>query len=281
MNQPLPHPFIRRLAELQTVASPQHRQILEVLIQDPVHGALWGIEEMASRTGTSVATVMRLSKQLGFSGFSDFRAALKETIEGRASGSTEPSGEGGLLVEVLQRDQQNGHLLLQGLSLETLERAADLLSRARTRLVAGRGAGGVMAELLSHHLTQAGLPCLVAGAMPLAHLATNLRADDVMVVLSTAPYSMEITDAAGYAQECGIPVLVFADQPGSPDARKADLTILVPSEGLQRSQSLATFASLANALGLLLASRDQAAAVQRRKAAEMISGAVYLGQGRR
>ena len=60
------------------------RAIADLIMGDPLLGALWGIEAMAERAQVSVGSVIRFAKHLGYEGFSDFRNALREACSARS-----------------------------------------------------------------------------------------------------------------------------------------------------------------------------------------------------
>lgn len=271
------HPFVARLVDLQAIASPQHRQILDVILNDPLHGAMWGVEEMAARAGTSVTSVVRLAKLLGFPAFSDFRQALKQAIETRVEGLERktldvPATEGSPLSDVIQRDGQQLQILVQEIPPARLEAAVDLLRKSRQRVVFGTGSAAVMAELLAHQLTQAGCTALAPSGPMFGALLANLRPEDLLIVVSTMPYPRETTEAAAYARERGVPVLLFTDSMDSPDVRYGDPIFRVPGEELISGTSLAPFVMLGHTLARIALHRDDAALAERRRTAERISG---------
>jgi len=91
------------------------------------------------------------------------------------------------------------------------------------------------------------------------------------VVLSFFPYSRESVDSAIFAKECGIPVLAFSDRADSPLKNYADILIPVPSEDLLFSFSITTFAALAHAFAIVVASEDHPGTLKRLKAADKVA----------
>lgn len=98
-----------RLANIYRELPDAQRAIADVLMGDPLLGALWGIESMAERAQVSVGSVMRFAKHLGYKGFSDFRDALREACSARSGDSEleqlgQPTDMLGTLAEVVKRD---------------------------------------------------------------------------------------------------------------------------------------------------------------------------------
>ena len=272
----LPQPVQTRLAEAYRDLPEAMRRIADALMSDPLLGALWGIEAMSDRAEVSVGTVVRFAKRLGYKGFSEFRDALREACHAR-SGDAEleqmavPTDVFGTLAEVTRRDGENLKRLIQMVDQDMLTSAAALLQNARHRVILGRGVSHVMSLTLAFYLTQAGLPCIAAIPSDFSNQVANLDSKDLLVVLSFSPYSRESVDSAMFARESGIPVLAFSDRPDSPLKPFADILIPVPSEDLLFSFSITTFAALAHAFAIVVASADRAGTLMRLKAADKVA----------
>jgi DNA-binding MurR/RpiR family transcriptional regulator len=265
-----------RIAEAYRELPEAMRRIADALMSDPLLGALWGIEAMSERAEVSVGTVVRFAKRLGYKGFSEFRDALREACHAR-SGDAElelmkaPSDVFGTLAEVARRDGENLQRLIQAVDQSTLSAATRMLIDAHHRVILGRGVSHVMSVVLAFYLTQAGLPSIAAIPSDFSTQVANLGPKDLLVVLSFFPYSRESVDSAMFAKESGIPVLAFSDRVDSPLKTHADIIIPVPSEDLLFSCSITTFAALAHAFAIVVASQDHAGTLKRLKAADKVA----------
>lgn len=257
------------------------RRIADALMADPLLGALWGIEEMAERSGVSVGTVMRFSRRLGYRGFSDFREALREACQSRSEGEPlealeAPTDVFWALAEVARRDGENLDRFLKSVDRPTLESATQLLTRAQHRVLLGRGVSHVMCQVLAFNLTQAGLPCIAAIPSDFSNQVANLGSRDLLVVVSFAPFSRETVDAASFAKSQGIPVLAFTDRRDAPLAKAASQVVVLPSESFLFSFGLSTFSVLSHALAIAVAAMDPAGTAKRLKAADEVGQPLYM-----
>jgi len=270
-----------RLADVYRELPDAQRAIADLLMGDPLLGALWGIESMAERAQVSVGSVMRFAKRLGYKGFSEFRDALREACTAR-SGEAEldqlevPTDMLGTLGEVVRRDEGNLTRMIQAVDHSLLEAAAKVLVEADHRVILGRGVGHVMGQIFAFYLTQAGVPCIAALPSDFSNQVANLRPKDLLVVISFSPYSRETVDAAIFAKQNGVPILAFSDRKDSPLAPFADILIPVPSEDLLFSFSLTSFAALSHAFAIVLAARDQSGTLQRLKAADKVAQPLFV-----
>ena len=282
MTTPSPDPPVQsRLAEAYRDLPDAMRRIADILMSDHLLGALWGIEAMAQRANVSVGTVVRFAKRLDYKGFSEFRDALRAACHARSGGSElelleAPSDVFGTLAEVARRDGENLQRLIQAVDHNTLEAAVGLITQARHRVILGRGVSHVMGLILAFYLTQAGLPCVAAIPSDFSNPVANLGPQDLLVVLSFAPYSRETVDAAVFAKASGTPVLAFSDRADSPLAPCSDILIPVPSEDLLFICSVTTFAALAHAFAIVAASQDQTGTLNRLKAADKVAQPLFV-----
>ena len=270
-----------RLQEIYHELPEAMRRIADALMADPLLGALWGIEEMAERAGVSMGTVMRLSKKLGYRGFSDFRDALREACRVRSEGAPmetleAPTDVFWALSDVVRRDRENLDRLLKSVDHDTLESATQLLIRSQHRVLLGRGVSHVMGQIMAFNLTQAGLPCIAAIPSDFSNQVANLGEKDLLVAFSVVPYSRETVDAAAYAKRRGIPVLAFTDRQTSPLARSASLVVVLPSEDFLFSFGLSTFSVLSHAFAIAVAAQDPAGTVKRLKAADEVAQPLFV-----
>jgi DNA-binding MurR/RpiR family transcriptional regulator len=270
-----------RLADAYRDLPEAQRAIADALMGDPLLGAFWGIEAMAEKAQVSVGSVMRLAKRLGYRGFSDFRDALRSACSTRSEAPEldeleVPTDLYGTLAEVVRRDSHHLTRMIQMVDHETLDNAAKALLEARHRVILGRGVSQVMGLILSFYLTQAGVPCIAALPSDFSNQAANLGPQDLLVVISFHPYSRETVDAAIFARQNKVRILALTDRPDSPLAAHADLLLPVPSEDLLFSCSLTSFAALAHAFAIVLASRDQSGTLKRLKAADRVAQPLFV-----
>lgn len=255
--------------------SASQRRIADCLVGRLHEAAFWGVEELAARSQSSVATVVRFAQKLGYSGFLELRHALVAQAKRQARfGETllqAPSEAAAALVEVARRDVRNIEQMIQGVDEPLLEAVVARLRQARLRLAIGDGVSALMTRHLAYLLTQAGLPCLEGSSADFATQVVNLGPGDVVIAISINPYSRETMDAVSFARRRGIPVLAFTDRIRSPLARLAENVLPVPGENLLYSHSLAAFAVLAHAIATSVATRDREGILLKLREAERVA----------
>ncbi len=208
------NPLLNRLHSAQGL-SPSQRQIADCLIANMNEAALWGVEELAKKSQTCVATVVRFAKKLEYSGYLEMRKALV-TAAKRHYGRDEqilqaPMQASATLLEVARRDVRNIDTLVKSVNEDLLQRVVKQLQASRFRLAIGDGVSALMTRQFAYLLINVGLPVQEGNPADFATQVGLLDSKDLLIAISISPYSQETLDAAAYARKRGIPVLAFTD----------------------------------------------------------------------
>jgi DNA-binding MurR/RpiR family transcriptional regulator len=252
------NPLLNRLHSAQGL-SPSQRQIADCLIANMNEAPLWGVEELAEKSQTCVATVVRFAKKLEYSGYLEMRKALV-TAAKKHYGRDEqllqaPVGASATLLEVARRDVRNIETLLQAVNESLLQKVVKQLKGAKLRLAIGDGVSALMARQLAYLLINTGLPVIEGNPADFATQVGMLDSKDLVIAISITPYTQETLDAAAYARKRGVPVLAFTDNLNSPLAKSANLALPIPGENLLFSHSVTAFGVLAHAITTSIASQ--------------------------
>ncbi|GEL15116.1 MurR/RpiR family transcriptional regulator [Pediococcus cellicola] len=134
------------------VFSKTDQKIYNVVLQYPIHIQLLTIQKIASDSGTSVASVQRYCKKLGYSGFKEFKFQLKEFLFQQQSSNRHPSDYLSRYLKVV-----NAFKAIDKNIIATL--ASDLLN-ARLNYAVGLYYSALPAKQLSMGLRDLGKPSL-------------------------------------------------------------------------------------------------------------------------
>jgi DNA-binding MurR/RpiR family transcriptional regulator len=255
--------------------STSQRRIADCLLGRLNEAAFWGVEELASRSQSSVATVVRFAQKLGYTGFLEMRQALVALVKKQSRTGeqllTAPSEAAATLVEVARRDLRNIEQTIGGVNEQFLQSVVEMLEQARYRVVIGDGVSALMSSHLAYLLTQAGRPAIQGIEADFPTQVANLGPEDLLVAISFSPYSRETVEATAFARRRNLKIIAFTDRLKSPLARYADFTLTVHGANLLHSHSLAAFTVLAQAIATSIASRDREMALKRLREAERVA----------
>lgn len=269
------HGLAARLQAASAELTPGQRRIADILLASQHEAAFIGIEELAARASSSVATVVRFAKTLGYSGFLEMRKSLVHTAKKHYRRGDQllqaPDAASETLVEVARRDIRNIERVVQSVDEQHLLGLVRHLKESRARLLIGDGISALMARHLAYLLINAGLPAMEGNAADFATQVGNLGPEDLLIAFSIAPYSRETLDAAAYARKRGIKVLAFTDDLASPLVKSATLAVALPGENLFYSHSLAAFGVVAHAIATTIARQDPKRALKKMREVERVA----------
>lgn len=248
--------------------TPRQRAVADFLLGNLPEAPFLSIPELARRSRTSEATVVRLAQRLGYGGFSDLKARLQEELREKVApppGSPE-AGElftrdptEDTLTAVARQEVENIRETVGRLDRQLFALAARAMYRADHIYSFGLGISSYMAELLAYLLTQVGgraTPLSRRYSSPFEQLF-SLRASDLLCVFSFPPYSKPTIELAREASERGIPTLAITDLPTAPAARVSRLVLTVQSRNLMFTNSVAAVTVLLNSLVTEIARTDR------------------------
>ncbi len=151
--------------------SPSLARVANLVRTDPAVVVDNTINELADLCETSVASIVRFCRAIGFTGYAQLRMALASEIgkeraqfgDGMSFGSdiTDADALPDIVAKIRSREMLAIDETLASLDVVTLERAAALLDGAARILLYGMGASQFIAADLGHKLLRIGSPAFV------------------------------------------------------------------------------------------------------------------------
>lgn len=191
--------------------------------------------QVAEAAGQSDAAVVRLAKALGYDGFPEMRASLRDGLLERAGASgmgrrrQPPSDLDELKSELFDID---GLLARNTAQLNTTELGNEVVKKliaARRIWVSGHGTTHPMASYLTLHLNQVtGRAALLnIGNGDIADQLRQIQPDDVVIGIGYVRYLPYTVDIMRVARSRGAQVVAITDRPSSPLAALAHHSFFV------------------------------------------------------
>ena len=252
--------------------SPGSQQIARFFTQNPNVIALESINAIAEKCGVHPSSLVRFAQGLGYSGFKELQGVFQTRLATAAPGFRErisaleeelsrKGGQGtkGYLRDLVVRDIASLQGLLEAVSEESLDQAAQLLTRAETVFIAGQLRSEPLAILLRYLLTMLHRRVVLldpAGGLA-PEMAQTMGPRDVLVAIAFRHYAKEVVAVAEIADAVATPVIAITDGPLSPLARNARVLFTVPEEEYSFSRSLAAPMSLIQCLATATAAQLQ------------------------
>lgn len=208
-----------RLTDSHGDLPPQLQIINRFVLDRPDRAALMTIAEISDEIGVQPSSVIRFSKAVGFTGFSEIQRILREAMTEPANyfDRIEQSGEG----TDLSRFRRLAEVSLGELPGEAdVTRAAELMAGARIIHVLGYRRAYGIAAYLTYLLSGFGAPVnqLAARGNMSEAMLSILEPSDVLIALSFPNYTPETIEAVEAARERDVPHIAITDSVVSPIA---------------------------------------------------------------
>lgn len=222
----------------------------EFIVNNPALAAGKSLEELATVTGTSDSTVLRLATAAGFSGYRELRTAI--ALAAGAAAATAPAvltgdigPHDGITDTVAKLAESEKSAIDETRALldpDALARVADLIIAARQVVVVGIAASGLVALDLAGKLSRIGILAL---AVTEGHAAMTtalvMRPEDVLVVISSSGTTTDIVDPFLQARGRGTSTIALTANTASPlGGADVMLVNVAARESALRSASMAS-----------------------------------------
>jgi len=221
--------------------SPHLQRIARASLDDPNKIALSTTSTIAESLDVQPSTLIRFSKELGYSGFSDLQQVFKQRlIEGEpmtrervlSESEAAPKEVEAILANVVEANVEALEKLRTNAISGDIARAVKLMRAADHIYVAGLRRSRPVADYLVYGLLRTEKPCSLldfAGGMAGPQIST-IGPADVLVAIAFPPYSVPVLNAVMDAHVSGRQVIVISDRPDSPLAKNAQIALTVEAD---------------------------------------------------
>jgi DNA-binding MurR/RpiR family transcriptional regulator len=246
------------------------RRVAAVVVDDPEAVAFGTVADVARRSGASGATVMRLAAKLGFEGFVELQASVREELARRlrpASERIRRPAAGDVLGTALAVEMSNVAATLEAVERTAFDRAVRSISaRSSERIfvVSGDASSGI-ASLFAAELSML-RPDVVhveGSAVRVARQLADAGPADVVVAIDLARYDRAVLDATERAVGRGAALIALTDSALSPLASGATVSFTASVTGAGPFDSHVGLLALTNALLAGVAARLRRSATDR------------------
>ena len=236
------------------------------------------VHEVSKQVGVSVASVVRFAQSIGFTGFSQLRDAISESLKKHLKKNEifplidKSKLENDILSSVANMDVKNINDTLTNIDRETFNKVINVILQSNRVYTAGLGISYLLAEILAYQLTQVGVDSSV-----LKHTHTlfheqilYMNKGDLLICFSFPPYSKETVDVAKFADKNGIGVISITNKSTAPIAAHSKAVLTVKSENMLFTNSFAAISVLINAIATACAVKNKSKAKKVLKESEKI-----------
>ena len=266
------HPLLRKVDEIRAGAPVARRAILDLILEDPDRVLEESFEQLAERAKSSVPTVMRTCRDLGFAGLREFKLALAQELALGGSPLHRRVNIEDAAAEVVAKVARSAAASVAGvrnqLDMATLDAAVAAIATAPHVDIYGAGnTSWFMASDLQARLFRLGLSANAWSDYHLQQVAAGAQRPGGVVIAITHVGGMpSLLDAVDIARAQGAKAVTIT-RPGTALAERADmlLALSVPDDAVMHVgiDAYLTHLTLIEILTVLVAQRLGDAAVQR------------------
>lgn len=232
------------------------RRVAELLLAQPTDAGYDSVGRLAERAGVSPATVVRMSRRLGYAGYAALKLAIAHEA-GRADqfgyGRGEHDPQARLHERVMADDAHSIRAGARALDPTALEQAQAAIATAGHVMFAGVGASAALAALAAFRFSALGVRASTAMDALVQHLqADTLRPGDVCVAISHTGESRDTIEVATAAGQAGALTIGVTSSAGSPLTRAVEIALVCADQHDTTARELfANPVAIVSALGAL------------------------------
>jgi DNA-binding MurR/RpiR family transcriptional regulator len=234
------------------------RRVAELLIAQPTEAGYDSVGRLAERAGVSPATVVRLSRRLGYAGYAALKLAIAHEA-GRAdqfgySRADRAAGSAARLHERVMAD--DAHSIrggAQAMDAAAIDEARTAIAGAEHVMFAGVGVSAALAAMAVFRFSALGMRATSAMDALVQHLhADTLRAGDACVAISHTGESRDTIDVANAASDAGAITIGVTSSAGSPLTQAVQIALVCADQHDPAARELfANPVAIVSALGAL------------------------------
>jgi len=207
------------------------RKLLEYILSNDQESVFLKIKDLAKKVNVSQATVVRLSRALGFKGFPEFQQEIRLRFRNKLTTTSrlqrtvdKVRNERDVLIKVLQTDIDNIAETLKQTSMEEFSQFVKTIDSAKRIVIIGLRSVYSLAIFfgIALEFLQKNVWVVQPGIGDMWDRLMGLKKGDVVIGISFPRYTQKTVKVLHFAKQKGIKTLAITDSPISPLAQYAD-----------------------------------------------------------
>ena len=252
-------------AAIPTLSKGQ-KLIARYIVENYDKAAYMTASALGAEVGVSESTVVRFANEMGFDGYPQLQAQIRETVRvrltsvQRINAANHRMEEDEVLDHVLTADAEKIKTTLETIDREAFSAAIDMILAARNIYILGMRSSAVLAEFMNYYFgllfDNVRLIRPAGGSEIFEHLM-KVNREDVFVAISFPRYTTGIVNATEYASKMGAGVIAITDSMSSPIVPHAAVSLIAKSEMASFVDSLVAPMSIINAMIAYIGKKKQ------------------------
>lgn len=227
----IPHSCLVKLQAIYDSLKSAEKKAADLLIGKPEFFANASIVEAANEGGCSEATLVRLSKKLGYTGYPELKAYLRDKSDLNPvklyAGISEADSYEMVIGKVFQASIQALSDTLNILDKDEYEKAVEAVACANKIVFSGVGDAANVAQSGYQKFIRLGANVQVSADPDIQLITTShLIKGDVLIAISHSGKTKTIVDLVKYARTTGATIIAITNYPVSPLTKNSDIVLL-------------------------------------------------------
>lgn len=196
------------------------------------------IRDLAQACGVASSAVVRFCKEMGFSGYSEFRFNFSDETASAQEPFMLPvikrgDGTSEVFNKVFTSNINSMYETIQQLDMAQVERAVALLKASKRIVLLGTGTSESVAIDGVFHLTQIGCPASCAtNGVTMRTTALNLGKGETAIGISHCGHTRDTVESLHLAHRSGAATIAITSYKDSPLCEKADVVLTAHSDDI-------------------------------------------------
>lgn len=210
-------------------------KLTDILLRDYPVAGLQSVTKLADAAGVSTPTVVRMARKLGYDGFPELQAALREEASAQIKqpilkSEGWPSGrrDSPAFRDFAEAVFQNLNHTIERLDPATFDAIAKVLANPKHRIfLSGGRITRSNADYLFNHLQiiRPDVTLLSQSPNVWPQVILDMNKSSVLIVFDIRRYESDLARLVALAKDHGAVIVLFTDQWGSPITKQADHVI--------------------------------------------------------
>lgn len=230
---------LHKIRNLYSLMGPAERKIADYILADTQGIISCSVSELAQKCGCGDATVVRFSRRLGFDGFQALKIGIAGEIGSTSSVGSEIKKDDScfdIFKKRINDISMSLNMTESVLDSDNLERAAQLIMKARRIAVFGLGNSAAIAMDAAHKFLRLGLDAQSCTDNHMqAIIASHLDRQSVAIGISHSGSSKDIVDALRLSKIGGATTICLTNFGSSPIIDASDIALFTMSEETKHS----------------------------------------------
>jgi RpiR family transcriptional regulator, carbohydrate utilization regulator len=211
------------------------QKVIGYVVGHPEEVIYLSVSELAEKSGSSEATVVRACRSVGMKGYQDLKVSLTQNIVTPLQSIHEEIEEDDppmvILDKIFQSTIHTLNFTRDVIDIDAVEKAVNLILKANRIVVFGMGNSHAIASDIQHKFLRLGLNAVAFSDSHLQCIASaHLTKEDVVIAVSHSGSSKDVIDAVKLAKGYEASIISISNFGKSPLSKVSDVNLYTASK---------------------------------------------------